>query len=118
MGISTIKLHMVWHNFFMPRVNRISIGGVVYHVINWLPLAFLVLILADMFFLHEYFLKTRHSVILTPAFAGLTVSFLVAFIFGTVTKAEKYGFRSIYRWYVALPLVILMTFLTIASMNT
>ena len=34
LGISTIKPHFSCHNIVMPRVARVSVGGMVYHVIN------------------------------------------------------------------------------------
>jgi|AntRauTorckE6833_2_1112554.scaffolds.fasta_scaffold06748_4 hypothetical protein len=83
----------------------------------WLPLAFLILVLADMFFIHEYFFKTRYSILQTPAFAGLTLSFLIASISETMNKESKHGLRKIYKWYVALPVILILIALTLASMN-
>lgn len=82
-----------------------------------LPLAFLILALVDMFLLHEYFLKTRYSVLQTLAFAGLTLSLCIALISEAVNKESKSGLRIIYKWYISIPLIVLAVLLTLASMN-
>ena len=86
-------------------------------LVLWLPLAFLVLVLADIFFIHEYFFRTRYSVLQTPSFVGLTISLIIATIFEATATQQKHGLRTIYRWYVAIPLIILMILLTLTSMN-
>ena len=83
----------------------------------WLPLAFLLLALADMFFLHKYFFVTRYSVLQTPALAGLTISYTIAAILETTAQRPVKGILNIYKWYVAIPLAILMLLFTLASMS-
>jgi len=83
----------------------------------WLPLAFLILAIVDMFFLQEYFFKTRYSVLQTPALAGLTISYVFASILEMMNRRPATGLRYIYKWYVALPVVVLLILITLSSMN-
>jgi hypothetical protein len=86
-------------------------------LILWLPLAFLILALLDMFLLHEYLFKTRYSVLQTSALGGLTVAFIVATISEAVKRDSIRGPRMIYKWYIAVPIIIVLVLLTLASMN-
>jgi hypothetical protein len=86
-------------------------------LVLWLPLAFLLLALADMFFLHKYFFVTRYSVLQTPALAGLTISYIIATISEAMAQSPIKGIRNIYKWNVAIPLAIFMILFTLASMS-
>lgn len=83
----------------------------------WLPLAFLILALVDMFLLQEYFFKTRYSVLQTPVFAGLTLSLCIALMTEAINKESKRGLRIIYKWYIAVPIIFVTVLLTFASMS-
>jgi|AntRauTorckE6833_2_1112554.scaffolds.fasta_scaffold23959_2 hypothetical protein len=83
----------------------------------WLPLAFLILTLVDMFFLERYIFKTRYGVLFTPALVGLTISYIAAAISEAVNNKSVTGVRYIYKWHAALPLAIILIMITLASMN-
>jgi hypothetical protein len=86
-------------------------------LVLWLPLAFLILALFDMFYIQEYFFKARYSVLQTSSLVGLTLSFLLAAISEATNRESKNGLRNIYKWHIAIPIIFVMVLLTLASMN-
>lgn len=73
--------------------------------------------IADIFFIREYFFRTRYSTLQTSMLIGLTVSFIIATISEVSIKEPKHFFRNIYKLPIAIPLVIVMILLTLSSMN-
>lgn len=87
-------------------------------LILWLPLGFLLLPFADTFFLREYvFNNARHSVLPTYAFIGLVLSILLAMFIEMRNTGHKSKVRLVYRWYISIPLIIIVIFLALASMS-
>ena len=86
-------------------------------LISWLPFAFLVFVLIDMFFLEKYLFRTRYAVLLTPSLIGLTISYVIATLRIAMGRERVKGVTYIYAWYIAIPITILLLLLTLASMN-
>jgi bacteriorhodopsin len=86
-------------------------------LILFLPLGFLLLALANMLFLHKYLFHTRHSDLQTLAFGGVVLSLFIALVYEAINSEPKRGYRKIYKSYIAIPLIVVMVLLTLASMN-
>jgi len=87
-------------------------------LILWLPLGFLILPFADALFIREYlFDKARYSTLQTYAFLGLALSLFLAMLYEMRNSEHKSIPRIVYKWYIALPLILAATLLALVSIS-
>jgi len=82
---------------------------------SWLPGAFLIALFAYPLVASE-FSAMRHSPVPTAFVAGFIASYMLAFSVFTIRRGEETK-NFLYRWYVALSLMLFATVFLLASLN-
>lgn len=88
---------------------------IILQIFSILPLLFVVLYIADIFFIERYFFRTRYAVLQTPILGGLIASYLIVAVVSELRNYQSKYILWLYKIYIVVPLTIFLVFIFLVS---